>query len=585
MLTKLTIRNFKRLLHAEIPLDRAVVFIGPNNSGKTTALQALALWEIGLRAWLAERGGKASPQKRPGVTINRRDLIALPVPAANLLWSDLHVRESRERKTRNIRVEVIVDGQTGETPWTSGFEFDYTSNEALICRPVRRPEYAEHPVNQAIFTEVPEALLKPENRMRICYLPPMSGLAAVEPKVEQGRIDVLLGEGQTAQVLRNLCYTAFSDRQEVWTGICEHMKSLFGLSLNEPDYVEQRGEIVLTYEERGKTLDISSAGRGAQQTLLLLAYIEANPGSVLLLDEPDAHLEILRQRQIYNKLVELAEKRNSQIIAASHSEVVLNEAANRNTVVAFVGKPHELTAGKSSQVLKSLRDIGFDQYYQAEETGWVLYLEDSTDLPILRAFARKLNHEATGVLERPFVHYVGTNLPHKARDHFFGIKEAKPDMVGLALFDKIDKELQEHNDLVELMWSRREIENYVCTRDVLLRFAAQAAAVDGPLFEHAQLPMRQRVMEEEITKLATALETLGKPSPWSAETKATDEFLDPLFSNYSKRLGIPLCLRKSGYSALADLLEKDEIDSEVVQKLDTIVEVAKRANRFQNPQP
>ncbi len=577
MLTKLIIRNFKRLRDAEIPLDQAVVFIGPNNSGKTTALQALALWEIGLRAWLAERGGKASPEKRPGVTINRKDLIALPVPAANLLWSDLHVRESKDRKTRNIRVEVIVEGQTGDGTWTCGFEFDYTSNEALVCRPVRKAEFAERPVNQAIFTKVPEVLLKPENRMRICFLPPMSGLAAVEPKVEQGRIDVLLGEGQTAQVLRNLCHTAFTNQNKAWHGICEQMQSLFGVSLNEPEYIEQRGEIVLTYEERGKSLDISSAGRGAQQTLLLLAYLEANPSSVLLLDEPDAHLEILRQRQIYNKLVELAARRDSQIIAASHSEVVLNEAADRNTVVAFVGKPHELTAGKTSQVLKSLRDIGFDQYYQAEQTGWVLFLEDSTDLPILKAFAQKLEHEAATFLETPYVHYVGTNLPQKARDHFFGIKEAKSDMVGIALFDWLERGIQSHEDLVELMWKKREIENYFCKREVLLQFAERTAEVDGPLFEHALKPKRVQVMEEEIGKLIRALETIGKKSPWSDDIKATDDFLDPLFRNYSKQLGIPLVLRKNGYSALVEFLKKEEIDKEVVEKLDAIVKVAKRA--------
>ncbi len=33
-----------------------------------------------------EAGRKATPEKRPGVTINRRDLIAVPVPDANLLW-------------------------------------------------------------------------------------------------------------------------------------------------------------------------------------------------------------------------------------------------------------------------------------------------------------------------------------------------------------------------------------------------------------------------------------------------------------------------------------------------------------------
>lgn len=55
----------------------------------------------------------------------------------------------------------------------------------------------------------------------------------------------------------------------------------------------------MTYRTRaGVQLDLSASGRGQQQTLLLLAHMTANPGSVLLLDEPDAHLEILRQRQI-----------------------------------------------------------------------------------------------------------------------------------------------------------------------------------------------------------------------------------------------------------------------------------------------
>ena len=49
MLTKLTIRKFKRFEDVEIELGNPVVFIGPNNSGKTSAIQALALWDIGLR--------------------------------------------------------------------------------------------------------------------------------------------------------------------------------------------------------------------------------------------------------------------------------------------------------------------------------------------------------------------------------------------------------------------------------------------------------------------------------------------------------------------------------------------------------
>ncbi|MDR3110492.1 MAG: AAA family ATPase, partial [Planctomycetaceae bacterium] len=86
MLTKLIVKNFKGLSDCEIELGQTVVFVGPNNSGKTTALQALSLWETGLRFWLSKRLSGSKAQKRVGVTIGRRDLIAVPVPNARFLW-------------------------------------------------------------------------------------------------------------------------------------------------------------------------------------------------------------------------------------------------------------------------------------------------------------------------------------------------------------------------------------------------------------------------------------------------------------------------------------------------------------------
>ena len=49
MLTRLRVRNFKMLEELDIELGDRVVLIGPNNSGKTTAMQARALWELGPR--------------------------------------------------------------------------------------------------------------------------------------------------------------------------------------------------------------------------------------------------------------------------------------------------------------------------------------------------------------------------------------------------------------------------------------------------------------------------------------------------------------------------------------------------------
>lgn len=124
--------------------------------------------------------------------------------------------------------------------------------------------------------------------MHVAYLPPMSGLAATETRLEPGAVNVRVGEGRTAEVLRNLCFRIFRETPDQWNALAKQTGMLFGAELDDPRYVEERGEITMEYREDGIRLDLSSSGRGLQQTLLILAYMYANPGAVVLLDEPDA---------------------------------------------------------------------------------------------------------------------------------------------------------------------------------------------------------------------------------------------------------------------------------------------------------
>ena len=580
MLTRLTIRNFKRFDEVEIELGSPVVFIGPNNSGKTSAMQALALWDTGLKRWNEKRSGKSTPEKRPGVTVNRRDLVAIPIPDANLLWRALHVRDVRRvdgrQTTSNIRIDLIVEGVSNDKTWTCGLEFDYANEESFYCRPLRRSD-DRTPERMPVPSEAGEA--------RIAFLPPMSGLAATETRLDQGAVNVRIGEGRTAEVLRNLCFRIHEEEPDRWAALREDIQRLFGSELDAPRYVAERGEIAMTYREQGARLDLSSSGRGLQQTLLLLAYMYANPGAVLLLDEPDAHLEILRQRQIYRLLSDVARGSGSQIIAASHSEVLPEEAADRDVVVAFVGRQPHRIADRRSQVLKALREIGFNQYYQAEQTGWVLYLEGSTDLSILQAFAGRLAHEpAQRALERPFVCYVG-NQPRAAQRHYHGLREALPSLRGFALFDRLDPAPPDMAPIECLTWKRREIENYLCSRATLEAYAAASGPPNapGPLFSVPEAERRREAMREAIDEIESALRNLRKPSPWDARTKASDDFLDPLLASYFDKLGLPNLMAKSSYHELVDHVPTSELDPEIGEKLDAIARVAEGAAWISQP--
>jgi hypothetical protein len=563
MLIRLTVRNFKRFEEVVIDLDSPVLFIGPNNSGKTTALQALALWDLGIRRWREKRQGKGAPEKRPGVAISHRDLVTSPSPDAKHLWRNLRVRNIRrvdgKQRTENIRIDIVVEGRANGQTWTAGLEFDFANEETFHCRPLRVDTGGRMPVPEVV------------GAVRFAYLPPMSGLATSELRLEPGGVQVRLGEGRTAEVLRNLCLLVHQERPEEWSQLVADVEQSFGARLDPPRYLPERGEIAMSYREGGVRFDITSAGRGLQQTTLLLAHLALNPGAVLILDEPDAHLEVVRQRGIYELLIRTAERSGSQIIAASHSEVLLQEAAGRDAIVAFLGSPHRIE--NTSQVVKALRDIGYGDYERARQAGCVVYVEGTTDPPVLRAFAKRLGHErALEALERSFVRAVG-NRPTKALDHYYGLREANPELRACAIFDRLEQDLPEMHRVPAQTWRRREIENYLSSEQTLLAWAEAPPPGPPTLFTESTRKRRYGAMKKAILEVREAALVLrpGLP-PDSEDAKASEDFLEPVFKRFFQSLGQTDRMPKRRFHELVPFIPDTDLDSEISEKLDLIAD-------------
>lgn len=350
-----------------------------------------------------------------------------------------------------------------------------------------------------------------------------------------------------------------------------------GIRLDPPTEIVERGEIEMTFRTTsGVRLDLASAGRGLQQTLLLLAFLTINRRAVVLLDDPDAHLEILRQRQTYAMLSETASETGGQIVAASHSEVILNEAARRDTVIAFLGHPHRIDDRGKAQLAQALKDIGYETYYAAEQNGWILFVEGSTDLAVLRAFARRLRHPALDALDRPLVDYV-QDQSQLARNRFHGLKEAVPDLRGFGLFDRLDRHPETTADLIVHCWRRREIENYLCQPRTLVAWARATGGEQttiGGLFQLAEADRWEQAMTGELARLVPPVALEDAADPYWIDTKATDQLLDRLFAGFFTRLGLENLMRKTNYHVLARHVAESDIDPEVREVLDQIAGVA-----------
>lgn len=98
LLHYLEIRNFKHFGAGQrIELDHPAVLIGPNNCGKTTAIQAIALWSQAVRTWY-EAKGRSRPKERTATSLNRLNIVSVPVQRTRYFW-DTRCCSGRENCT------------------------------------------------------------------------------------------------------------------------------------------------------------------------------------------------------------------------------------------------------------------------------------------------------------------------------------------------------------------------------------------------------------------------------------------------------------------------------------------------------
>ena len=590
LLHYLEIQNFKRFGDKQrIELDHPAVLFGPNNCGKTTAIQAIALWSQAVKTWHDSKG-KAPPKERTSTSLNRLNIVSVPVQRTRYFWHNTTVR----RGNRDIPLIVTIGVLHRNKVEPVTMRFRNQGDELIYCTP------------DDATLEKPE-LIAAAARLSVELLYPMSGLETEEPILQPGRIDVLLGQGQTAQVLRNLCLLVYKETPEDWDQITELMKRLFSVRIGMPQETA-RGSIQLFYRQNNvkEHLDVALSGRGFQQLLMIFAYLYSHRRSVLLIDEPDAHLEILRQKQVYVLLREIAAENESQVILVTHSEVILEEALDRNLTLLLGGQADDLAA--KTNIRNALKHYGAEHYVRARQRGYVLYVEGGTDLDMLRALARRLKHPVADAWdERINAFYVQDNFPDSNLDselarveggfgvtpqqHFFALREMVEDLAGLAILDNDGRGRQGSNvgGLRIAYWNSYEGENYFVTPDVLKRYTGHEYA-DMLLFGQFETEVNEvldalileRVFAGSERDLGTwqGLEPDAARLLWDARTERVklSEFAEEFFRRLADRLGHAMLLRKGELHRLVEFLDPATIPEEVTEKLDLLAGLFAAAN-------
>ena len=563
MIRTVRIRGFKRFGEVEFRLPGHVVLAGPNNTGKTTVLQAIASWSLALRRWrelndFRLRGGLAYG-KAP---IARQAFSAVPLRSFDLLWTDRRYRGQIEIELRH------------DAGWSVTMEFTADSTEQIYVRP--KAKTIAIPTAGTVSRPTTKELAKEKANLlrgldlQAVYVPPMTGLETNERLLQPVAVEQLLGLGRPGEVLRNLLAEANRD-ERAWSALKTSIGKLFGYELLPPDASGAHILAEYTMAGGGPRLDVASAGSGFQQVLMLLAFLNTRQGAVLLLDEPDAHLHVILQDAIYHELRTVAARQRSQLIVATHSEVVINAVEPRELCV-MLDKPRMVADNEErNRLVSSLRVLSNADVMQAMGVRGILYVEDYTDVNILRAWAATLEHRAAGLLDtdlmwKPIVFQAQEGRPGiRARDHFEALQLVREGLPGLELLDGDAHRNIPDTDIIgaglqRLRWRRYEIESYLVHPDVIARFIK---SVVGAGSAEAHIEDMLSYWRDELPP-AVVRDPLGDHEFLNV-TKARMRLLPPLLEAAGLH-GLPY----TRYHEIAALMLPDEVHPEVTEKLDAI---------------
>jgi predicted ATPase len=499
MIHKVTVQNFKRFKDStEFTLSpKGVSYLaGGNNSGKSTLLQALAIWEFARNVISLEQGEHALLMWAPnnGVGMSAEDFSPVSLPDLKHLWNDLKVFSGK--KEDGYTLKIRCDWNIGEPTKAKHLEIGLSlSNDRVFMK------------------KTTSSLVKGDSVPRVAYLPPFAGITAREDKMSAPQQKRWIGRGLAGAVLRNLILQLHEkneaerlrikgDKKKIqskalaelrasdpWERLAQTLEEVFktGLTVERFNELYHTAIQVRVWEGRvhnkqflklagTSEKDLMVEGSGFLQWLSVYALAVNKEVDVLLLDEPDAHLHPALQGHLTHKLSQLAIQNAKQVLLATHSTTILSHA-NVSSIFHMERKNYLTDDSGRILLFEGIGSAYCPLLDQLKRHKKVLFYEGSSDFELLTIWAKTLRIPwPQNVVLRE-----STRVDRGERALIFReFRKEIPTLKGLSLQDRDDYPLsQVKQDLTFdglrdfdaglglRKWRRRNIESYLlCTRAI-----------------------------------------------------------------------------------------------------------------------
>ena len=311
MLTKVRISNFKRIKEAELEIGPVTYIVGGNNSGKSSAIQA-----IHTAVTAAQVGRKREQQVIPTSSLRYS-------PAAD--FESIGHGRLLENKAGGHRAIVEFTSQTDNPNEDSKYRV------ALY----RGRNYDSIGVNREPKQGRLADRIQDPKKLFSIYTPGLSGIPLREEYMSYASVFQRAAGGEANLVFRNIL-RLIGEREKLHE-LENAISTLIGEEISIYIYADEEEDFYITVEARIGDKDpyvpVELWGTGLLQITQLYSYVILFQPSVFLADEPDAHLHPSRQRLLASAFDDIAENYGCQVIAATHSENLIRSRPENTKLI------------------------------------------------------------------------------------------------------------------------------------------------------------------------------------------------------------------------------------------------------------
>lgn len=309
MVSELTLDNFKAFVSFKAEMRNLTVLTGLNSSGKSSMIQALLLCE------LARNGPASVPLNGPfGLSLGE---------ATDVL--------SFEAKSSDIGIRLRGDG------WTDRFEFDIPPNRAvsLPLRPFRpsgrQPRLASYLSAERLG---PRDLLEVDPAMQVVLGDEGDSKSTNEPLSvgHQGQYAPhVLAQYDRRQIREPIRHPGFGEGEDVAITLTTQAELWLSAIVRpislQATWLPGTNAATVRFREpdtRTEWMRPPNVGFGFSYALpIVVAALTATPGTMLIVESPEAHLHPAGQSAIGHFLAQVAGS-GVQTVVETHSDHVLN---------------------------------------------------------------------------------------------------------------------------------------------------------------------------------------------------------------------------------------------------------------------